>query len=81
MEQTTKICVVGVGGGGCNAVDTMIRENIIGDNVTFIACNTDMQALDKSAAPVKIQLGCQISNGKGAGAKSTVGSQAATESA
>ncbi len=73
-----KICVVGVGGGGGNAVQTMIDSNLTG--VKFVVANTDMQALVKSTASNKIQLGKTLTKGLGAGAKPEVGKGAAEES-
>lgn len=73
-----KIKVIGVGGGGNNAVNRMIEENIGG--VDFIAVNTDKQALVKSSAPTKIAIGEKITKGHGAGANPEVGMRAAEES-
>ncbi len=72
------IKVIGVGGGGSNAVNHMFRLGIKG--VDFIICNTDRQALDKSPVPNKIQLGNQLTKGLGAGSKPDVGRDAAIES-
>lgn len=72
------IRVVGVGGGGSNAVNSMIRRGLIG--VDFIVANTDAQALASSPAPAKIQLGKQLTRGLGAGADPTVGQRAVEES-
>ncbi len=77
IDQSAKIKVIGVGGGGSNAVNTMITCNIRG--VDFIVANTDVQALRMSKAPVKIQLGSQSTKGLGAGANPEVGKQAALE--
>ena len=77
VDQSAKIKVIGVGGGGGNAVNTMISCNIHG--VDFIVANTDVQALRMSKAPVKIQLGGQSTKGLGAGANPEVGKQAALE--
>jgi cell division protein FtsZ len=77
IDQSAKIRVIGVGGGGSNAVNTMISCNIHG--VDFIVANTDVQALRMSKAPVKIQLGGQSTKGLGAGANPDVGKQAALE--
>ena len=77
--QGAKIKVVGVGGGGGNAVNTMIRSEVAG--VEFITANTDAQALRRSAAPMKIQLGGQLTKGLGAGANPDIGRQAAEEDA
>ena len=72
-----KIKVIGVGGGGGNAVNRMIEAGI--KNVEFIVANTDVQALDSSEAPIKIQLGSQLTRGLGAGADPIVGRDAAIE--
>jgi len=75
--NNARIVVVGVGGGGGNAVTTMIRAELAG--VDFIAANTDSQAIGTSLAPVKIQLGCSLTKGLGAGANPEVGRKAALE--
>lgn len=72
------IKVIGVGGGGSNAVNHMYNLGIRG--VDFIVCNTDKQALDMSPVPVKIQLGLGLTEGRGAGSSPEVGEQAAMES-
>ena len=72
-----KIKVIGVGGGGTNAVNRMIKAKVEG--VEFIAANTDLQALKLSQAPVKIQLGAKLTKGLGAGANPEVGRKAALE--
>jgi cell division protein FtsZ len=72
-----KIIVIGVGGGGSNAVNRMIEAGIKG--VEFIVVNTDLQALNDSQAPIKIQLGSELTRGLGAGANPTIGRQAAIE--
>jgi len=72
-----KIKVIGVGGGGCNAVNTMIRHGLSG--VEYIVANTDAQALQASLAPIKIQLGAEVTKGLGAGANPDVGRKAAIE--
>ena len=74
-----KIKVIGVGGGGCNAVNRMIRAKVEG--VEFITANTDLQALKLSQAPLKIQLGAKLTKGLGAGANPEVGKAAALEDA
>ena len=74
-SENAHIKVIGVGGGGCNAVNYMYRQNIQG--CCFIVCNTDAQALLTSEVPVKIQMG---SNGLGAGTDPTAGRNAALES-
>ena len=73
-----KIKVVGLGGGGCNAVNRMIENGMTG--VEFIACNTDRQALESSLADVKLQLGPICTRGLGAGGRPEVGEAAAEES-
>lgn len=73
----TKILVIGVGGGGCNSVNRMIDANVSG--VEFIAVNTDKQALIKSKAPIKIQIGKNLTGGRGAGAIPEMGEKAAIE--
>jgi cell division protein FtsZ len=77
LQQGAKIKVIGVGGGGTNAVNRMIRAKVEG--VEFIAANTDMQALKMSHAPVKLQLGAKLTKGLGAGANPEVGRKAALE--
>jgi cell division protein FtsZ len=77
IDQSAKIKVIGVGGGGGNAVNTMITCNIHG--VDFIVANTDVQALRMSKAPVKIQIGGQSTKGLGAGANPEMGRDAAIE--
>ncbi len=77
IDQSAKIKVIGVGGGGGNAVNTMISCNIHG--VDFIVANTDVQALRMSKAPVKIQIGGESTKGLGAGANPEMGKQAAIE--
>jgi len=73
-----KIKVIGVGGGGGNAVNMMISYNLSG--VDFVAANTDSQALTVSKAPIKIQLGTEVTKGLGAGSDPDVGKRAAIES-
>lgn len=73
----TKILVIGVGGGGCNSVNRMIEAGVSG--VEFIGVNTDKQALVKSKAPKKIQIGKNLTGGRGAGAVPEVGEKAAVE--
>ena len=77
-SEIAKIKVIGVGGGGNNAVNRMIEPNISG--VEFIAVNTELQVLNQSNAPTKIQIGEKLTRGLGAGAKPIVGEQAAEES-
>jgi len=76
-ENSSDIKVVGVGGGGSNAVNHMFNQGIQG--VDFIICNTDRQALDISPVPYKIQLGTELTEGRGAGMKPEVGENAALE--
>ncbi len=75
--QPAKIKVIGVGGGGCNAVNRMIRAKVEG--IEFIAANTDLQALKMCQAPVKLQLGAKLTKGLGAGANPEIGRKAALE--
>ncbi len=77
IDQSAKIKVIGVGGGGGNAVNTMIESGVGG--VDFFAANTDAQALRSSRAPLKIQIGSQLTKGLGAGADPGVGKDAALE--
>jgi cell division protein FtsZ len=76
-ENFALIRVIGVGGGGSNAVNRMIRAEMMG--VEFIACNTDAQALLQSDAPNKIRIGDKITRGLGAGGDATIGARAAEE--
>jgi len=78
QEERSIIKVIGVGGGGSNAVSHMFKEGIVG--VDFAVCNTDNQALELSPVPVKIQLGPGLTEGRGAGSKPEVGKQACIES-
>src|SRR5688500_1061758 len=78
MENDAIIKVIGVGGGGSNAVNRMIESGIKG--VEFIAMNSDIQVLDLSAAPKKVQLGAAATRGLGAGGNPEVGKTAAEES-
>ena len=75
--QVAKLKVVGVGGGGCNAINTMIASNLEG--VEFISANTDVQALKNSKASVRLQLGESLTKGLGAGADPHIGKNAALE--
>jgi cell division protein FtsZ len=77
-NQSNVIKVIGVGGGGSNAINHMFKQGIKG--VDFIICNTDSQALENSAVPNKIQLGVNLTEGLGAGANPDVGQQSAIES-
>ena len=78
MDQLAKIKVIGLGGGGGNAVNRMVESGVKG--VEFIAANTDLQALNQSKADVKIQIGQALTDGLGAGAKPEIGKEAAIES-
>ena len=71
------IKVIGIGGGGCNAINRMIAAGVRG--VEYIACNTDLQALRKTAAASKLQIGGRLTKGLGAGADPDVGRNAALE--
>jgi cell division protein FtsZ len=77
-DLQAKIKVIGIGGGGCNALDRMIEAGLQG--VDFIALNTDFQALNRSKAPHKVQLGQKLTKGLGAGSNPEVGRRAAEES-
>jgi cell division protein FtsZ len=76
-DLQAKIKVVGIGGGGCNALDRMIDAGLQG--VDFLALNTDFQALNRSKAPHKVQLGQKLTKGLGAGSQPEVGRRAAEE--
>ena len=75
--MNAKIKVVGIGGGGCNALNTMIEANLQG--VEFIAANTDLQALGSCKSPIKVQLGAKLTKGLGAGADPEIGRNAMME--
>jgi cell division protein FtsZ len=77
VEMQARIVVVGVGGGGGNALQTMIQSGLEG--VEFVAANTDVQALETNLAPVKVQLGASLTRGLGAGANPEIGKKAALE--
>lgn len=77
-DEGSIIKVIGVGGGGSNAVTHMFKQGIIG--VDFAICNTDIQAMDISPVPVKLQLGPELTEGRGAGSKPQIGRQACIES-
>src|SRR6266700_6742314 len=79
FRNNDKIKVIGVGGGGGNAVNRMIDAGVEG--VQFVVANTDLQALQLSRAPVKIQLGVKLTNGLGAGANPEIGRRGALEDA
>ncbi len=78
INQSNVIKVIGVGGGGSNAINHMFQQGIKG--VDFVICNTDSQALENSPVPNKIQLGITLTEGLGAGANPSVGEQSAVES-
>lgn len=78
MDQIAKIKVIGVGGGGNNAVNRMIESGVKG--VDFIVANTDLQVLNTSRAETKIQIGRELTGGRGAGSKPQIGKEAAEES-
>ena len=77
-QNAAKIAVVGVGGGGCNMINHMINEGI--NKIDLIVANTDLQVLNLSKAPKKIQLGTELTRGLGAGMKPEIGRDAALES-
>ena len=77
-NQSNVIKVIGVGGGGSNAINHMFSQGIKG--VDFVICNTDSQALENSPVPIKIQLGVSLTEGLGAGANPLIGEQSAVES-
>ncbi len=79
MNDVAKIVVLGVGGGGCNAVNRMLTANPAA--IDFIAVNTDSTALDNSAAKKKIKIGAKLTKGLGAGGRPEIGAKAAEESA
>ncbi|MFW6095191.1 MAG: cell division protein FtsZ, partial [Bacteroidota bacterium] len=77
VDRSSMIKVIGIGGGGSNAINHMHNEGI--QDVNFVVCNTDAQALSKSPVSVKIQLGESLTEGRGAGNKPEIGKQAAIE--
>ena len=77
VMEGARIKVIGVGGGGSNAVNTMINAGLTG--VEYIVCNTDLQALKSNLAPIKVQLGVATTKGLGAGANPEVGKKAALD--
>src|SRR5438132_5380950 len=77
QHEAARIKVIGVGGGGSNAVNRMIRAKVEG--IEFVAANTDLQALRLSQSPVKLQLGAKLTKGLGAGANPEIGRKAALE--
>ncbi|MFH0759571.1 MAG: cell division protein FtsZ [Bacteroidota bacterium] len=78
LDRSSIIKVIGVGGGGSNAVNHMYNKGI--QDVNFVVCNTDAQALHNSPVAVKLQLGDRLTEGKGAGSKADIGREAALES-
>ena len=79
LARFAKIKVVGIGGGGCNAINSMMNSTLI-QGVDFIGINTDGQALLTCSAPVKIQIGEDLTKGLGSGGEPEIGRQAADES-
>ena len=79
IARFAKIKVVGIGGGGCNAINSMMNSTQV-QGVDFIGINTDAQALLTCSAPVKIQIGDDLTKGLGAGGDPEIGRQAAEES-
>jgi cell division protein FtsZ len=77
VERSSIIKVLGIGGGGNNAVNHMFEKGIT--DVNFVICNTDHQALLKSQVPIKVQIGESLTEGRGAGSKPEIGRQAAIE--
>ena len=77
LDSAAMVKVIGVGGGGCNAIDNMIRSGLSG--VEFISANTDAQTLYKNLSDKKIHLGVNVTRGLGAGADPEVGEKAAIE--
>ncbi|HQN92763.1 MAG TPA: cell division protein FtsZ, partial [Prolixibacteraceae bacterium] len=77
LNEGAMIKVIGVGGGGSNAVNHMCRKGI--KDVDFVVCNTDSQALADSPVKVKVKLGASLTEGRGAGNKPEIGRQAAIE--
>ena len=76
---SAKLKVVGIGGGGCNAINNMVEAGLQG--VEFVAVNTDIQSLNANKAPVKVQIGTKLTRGLGAGANPEIGREAALEDA
>lgn len=76
-NRNANITVIGIGGGGNNAIDRMIASNVAG--IEFIAVNTDIQVLDANSAPTKIQIGVKLTEGLGAGADPEIGAKSAEE--
>ena len=77
IAQHARMKVIGIGGGGSNAVNRMIEERLVG--VEFISVNTDAQALSKSKSDMKVQIGKKLTRGLGAGARPEIGRQAIEE--
>ena len=77
-DESPIIKVIGVGGGGSNAVTHMFNQGIVG--VDFAVCNTDSQAMELSPVPTRIQLGPNLTEGRGAGSKPNIGKMACEES-
>ena len=77
-DEPSIIKIIGVGGGGSNAVTHMYKQGIVG--VDYAICNTDAQAMELSPVPVKIALGASLTEGRGAGSKPDVGKRACIES-
>src|SRR5690606_1160334 len=77
VEPCARIKVVGVGGGGTNAVESMVKSGLRG--VEFYVVNTDAQALARSSVPSKIQIGNDVTSGRGAGADPNIGAKAAID--
>ena len=78
-DQKAKILVIGVGGGGGNAINRMIEDGMV--SVEFIAINTDAQDLENNNSQTKLQIGKELTKGLGAGANSEIGEQAVKENA
>ena len=76
VERSSIIKVLGIGGGGNNAVNHMYEKGI--KDVNFVVCNTDHQALASSPVPVKVQIGESLTEGRGAGSKPEIGQQGCT---
>lgn len=79
QDYQCKIHVMGIGGAGCNAVDNMVSYSNHIQNINFVVCNTDVQSLEKSKSPKKIQIGKKITNGMGSGSQPLVGTKSAQE--
>ena len=79
FKQHAKFKVIGIGGGGCNALNRIIEESADLEGIEFIAVNTDVQVLNNSNADVKIQIGKNITKGLGTGADPEIGRKAVEE--